>query len=122
MWVRQYILYHGKRHPDEMGEVEVREFFDAPGGGLGSGGEHAEPGLQRVNLSVPAGVGTTSGGSLRDLAGQPAQKGAGGIERKGGWELARAFGFDGAAHRAVALRGGVAYIGKCSAAGEGRRF
>lgn len=26
-WVRRYILFHGKRHPSEMGESEVREFL-----------------------------------------------------------------------------------------------
>ena len=25
-WVRQFIIYHGKRHPKEMGEPEVRDF------------------------------------------------------------------------------------------------
>jgi integron integrase len=27
MWARQFILYHGKRHPSEMGEEEVRAFL-----------------------------------------------------------------------------------------------
>ena len=27
MWARQFILFHGKRHPREMGEPEVREFL-----------------------------------------------------------------------------------------------
>jgi integron integrase len=26
-WVRQFILYHGKRHPKDMGEPEVRDFL-----------------------------------------------------------------------------------------------
>jgi hypothetical protein len=26
-WVRQYILFHNKRHPIEMGHVEVGEFL-----------------------------------------------------------------------------------------------
>jgi len=26
-WVRRYIVYHGKRNPDQMGEVEIREFL-----------------------------------------------------------------------------------------------
>ena len=26
-WIRRYILFHGKRHPNEMGEPEVREFL-----------------------------------------------------------------------------------------------
>ena len=26
-WVRRYILFHKKRHPAEMGEVEIRRFL-----------------------------------------------------------------------------------------------
>ncbi len=26
-WIRQYILFHGKRHPDTMGEVEITAFL-----------------------------------------------------------------------------------------------
>lgn len=26
-WARRYILYHGKRHPNEMGEPEVSQFL-----------------------------------------------------------------------------------------------
>ena len=26
-WIRRFILFHGKRHPQEMGEVEVRDFL-----------------------------------------------------------------------------------------------
>jgi integron integrase len=26
-WVRRYIVFHGKRHPDEMGESEIRDFL-----------------------------------------------------------------------------------------------
>ncbi len=26
-WIRRFILFHGKRHPDRMGEVEVAEFL-----------------------------------------------------------------------------------------------
>ncbi|HKZ77192.1 MAG TPA: phage integrase N-terminal SAM-like domain-containing protein, partial [Pyrinomonadaceae bacterium] len=26
-WVRQYILFHGKRHPAEMGAAEVSQFL-----------------------------------------------------------------------------------------------
>lgn len=28
-WIRRYILFHGKRHPDEMGEPEVSRFLSA---------------------------------------------------------------------------------------------
>ena len=26
-WAKQFILYHGKRHPRDMGEVEIRDFL-----------------------------------------------------------------------------------------------
>ena len=26
-WIRRFILFHGKRHPDEMGESEVTQFL-----------------------------------------------------------------------------------------------
>src|SRR5688572_21079055 len=26
-WVRRYVLFHGKRHPQEMGEAEVNRFL-----------------------------------------------------------------------------------------------
>jgi len=26
-WVRRYIVFHGKRHPDQMGEAEIRDFL-----------------------------------------------------------------------------------------------
>lgn len=26
-WIRRYILYHGKRHPRDMGEVEITAFL-----------------------------------------------------------------------------------------------
>ncbi|MES9905160.1 MAG: phage integrase N-terminal SAM-like domain-containing protein [Sedimenticola sp.] len=27
-WIRRYILFHGKRHPDEMGEREIEGFLN----------------------------------------------------------------------------------------------
>ena len=28
-WIRRYILFHGKRHPDELGEAEVTAFLSS---------------------------------------------------------------------------------------------
>jgi integron integrase len=28
-WVRRYIVFHGKRHPDQMGEAEIRDFLSS---------------------------------------------------------------------------------------------
>ena len=30
-WIRQFILFHSKRHPREMGKPEVEAFFDVSG-------------------------------------------------------------------------------------------
>ena len=30
-WIRRFILFHGKRHPDQMGEPEVTEFLTGAG-------------------------------------------------------------------------------------------
>lgn len=27
-WIRQYIFFHGKRHPSDMGEAEIARFID----------------------------------------------------------------------------------------------
>jgi len=27
-WIRRFILFHGKRHPETMGDVEVEAFLD----------------------------------------------------------------------------------------------
>jgi hypothetical protein len=46
-WVRRYILFHDKRHPQELGEPEVNRFLTY----LGLG-EHAESGAGGVVVSV----------------------------------------------------------------------
>jgi len=28
-WIRRFILFHGKRHPDELGEPEITSFLSA---------------------------------------------------------------------------------------------
>jgi hypothetical protein len=28
-WIRRFIVHHGKRHPDDMGEVEIGAFVSA---------------------------------------------------------------------------------------------
>jgi hypothetical protein len=45
-WIRRYILFHRKRHPEEMGTEEIRQFQR---GGLKSwGGGRGRPGGKRV--------------------------------------------------------------------------
>ncbi|MGC2457436.1 MAG: phage integrase N-terminal SAM-like domain-containing protein [Gallionellaceae bacterium] len=47
-WIRRFILFHRKRHPQEMGAEEVTAFL----GGLG----HAEPGAVGPGVSVQGDV------------------------------------------------------------------
>jgi hypothetical protein len=28
-WIKKYIFFHGKRHPDEMGSAQVEEFLSS---------------------------------------------------------------------------------------------
>ena len=28
-WIRRFILFHGKRHPGEMGKMEIEQFLTA---------------------------------------------------------------------------------------------
>ena len=44
-WIRRYILFHGKRHPDEMGGPRDRRFPHAPGPEPARQRIDAEPGL-----------------------------------------------------------------------------
>jgi hypothetical protein len=41
-WIRRYILFHGKRHPAEMGGTEVTEFLSALAveGGVAAATQH----------------------------------------------------------------------------------
>jgi Phage integrase, N-terminal SAM-like domain len=54
-WVRRFILFHGKRHPQEMGAREVEAFLTFGGRGA-SVVFNPEPGPQRHSLSLQGGA------------------------------------------------------------------
>jgi len=33
-WVRRFVLFHGKRHPRDLGATEVEAFLSTPQGGI----------------------------------------------------------------------------------------
>ena len=47
-WIRQYILFHGKRHPAEMGPAEVSQFLP-----IWQSNERLPPQL-RIRRSLPS--------------------------------------------------------------------
>ena len=51
-WIRRYIVFHGKKHPLDMGAVEISAFLTA---GRRPAGERvdAEPGAQRPPVLAP---------------------------------------------------------------------
>src|SRR6266498_2845214 len=56
-WIRRFILFHGKRHPNEMGAAEVRDFLTHLARDRQVGRVHSESGAQRDRLFVPRRVG-----------------------------------------------------------------
>ena len=56
-WIRRYILFHGKRHPAEMGAPEVTRFLTRAGGPRESRGLHPEPSPERAAVSLSPGAG-----------------------------------------------------------------
>ena len=53
-WTRRYILFHRKRHPNEMGEKEITEFLTHLAVEKNVFRLNAKPGILRVALSLPA--------------------------------------------------------------------
>ena len=51
-WIRRFILFHGKRHPVEMGEPEVTQFALGAGERAARLGIDAEPGAERLVVSL----------------------------------------------------------------------
>ena len=51
-WMRRFIMFHGKRHPQERGAVEVEAFFEPFGRDSAGVGIYAEPGKGGFALSL----------------------------------------------------------------------
>ena len=56
-WVRQFIVFHGKRHPETMGPGEVEAFLTYLAVARSVAGQHAESGPQCHPVSVSGGAG-----------------------------------------------------------------
>ena len=56
-WTRRFILFHGKRHPADMGKAEIEQFLTALAVERQRQRLDAEPGTGRGAISVPGGWG-----------------------------------------------------------------
>ena len=118
-WIRRFILFHDKRHPQEMGGTEVAAFLNYLAGERGVAAATPEPSPQCAPLPLRCGAGTQIGrgggpaagpacAETPDGAGQSG--GAGGIAR-----VERPISADGRA----ALRERVAPARVLASAGQG---
>jgi hypothetical protein len=55
-WARRFVLFHGKRHPREMGALEVTAFLTHLAVGAQGVRLHAEPGQGRHPVSLQGGI------------------------------------------------------------------
>ena len=51
-WIKEYIFFHDKRHPREMGEREVSNFLSHLAGKRESRGVNSDSGPQRRSVSL----------------------------------------------------------------------
>ena len=51
-WIKQYILFHNKRHPDEMGGPEIEQFLTHLAAKKKSRRINSKPGSERTAFSV----------------------------------------------------------------------
>ncbi len=58
--MRRFILFHGKRHPSEMGKVRGRRLSQSPDRSASSLGEHSVSGSQCPAVSLQAGTGNAA--------------------------------------------------------------
>jgi len=49
VWIKRFILFHGKRHPTKMGGEQLSEFLSQLGHN-----RHCSPATQRIALNAPA--------------------------------------------------------------------
>lgn len=121
-WIKRFIVFHDKRHPKEMGAVEVETFLTH----IAVEGNVAAATLKQAMVgnfvSLPRSVEHQS--ALAGWRGtrQNAAAFAGGVDAARGGECAGAHERGLRAARAVVVRHGDALDGVRSAAGEGCRF
>jgi hypothetical protein len=52
-WIKQYILFHNKRHPNEMGGPEIEQFLTYLATKKKSCCINSKPGPERTSFSLP---------------------------------------------------------------------
>jgi hypothetical protein len=60
-WVRRYVLFHGKRHPNALGEAEIAAFLGHLATAERGRRVDAEPGAECDRLSLSHGAGSPGG-------------------------------------------------------------
>lgn len=70
-WIKRFILFHDKRHPEEMGEAEVSAFLTPLAADKNVAGEYAESGVQYAATEdgVSGGVGVIFDGNCGAVRG-----------------------------------------------------
>ena len=51
-WYRRFVLWHGKRHPEEMGAREVEDFLTQPAAALNVGAETQNQALNALMFFI----------------------------------------------------------------------
>lgn len=121
-WIKRYILFHGKRHPREMGKAEVEAFLTSLAVERNGCGFYPEPGVVGHSVLVPGGSGLAPAVAGRGDPGKKARPAADGADATGSADRVGAHGRDGGPDAAPALRHGNAIDGMRAAAREGRGF
>ena len=87
-WIRRFILFHGKRHPREMGKARDHGVSDHARGPGKGGGVDAEPGALGVALLIPPRGGDRGAVAGRAGACEAAAEAAGGADARRGAGIA----------------------------------
>ena len=102
-WIRRFILFHGKRHPRDLGECEITEFLTDLAVHRHCG-LHPKSGIERVVVFVSAILRAQTGPARFCIARNALAARAGGAHAYRGPHLACARGAAVPAHRRSRLR------------------
>jgi integrase len=73
-WIRRYILFHGKRHPADMGAAEITQFLTSLAVDGNVAASYPEPGVERPAVSVPPRAGAGAAVARRGGEGQAGER------------------------------------------------
>ena len=60
-WIKRFILFHGKRHPGELGETEIEAFLNHLAAESNVAASTQNQALNALVFFVPQGAGTRTG-------------------------------------------------------------